>query len=66
MFERAVSTRHFGSRDRRLKAKDFMLKEQPKFAVYHRNYGIRSFFYPFKVSVFISTLLIKATPRQFF
>ena len=43
MFERAVSTRHFGSRDRRLKAKDFMLKEQPKFAVYRRNYGIRSF-----------------------
>lgn len=43
MFERAVSTGHFGSHDRRLKAKDFMLKEQPKFAVYRRNYGIRSF-----------------------
>lgn len=46
MFERAVSTRHFGSRDRRLKAKDFMLKEQAKFAVYRRNYGIRSFITP--------------------
>lgn len=46
MFERAVSTRHFGSRDRRLKVKDFMLKEQAKFAVYRRNYGIRSFITP--------------------
>lgn len=44
MFEGAgIDPRHFGSRDRRLKAKDFMLKEQPKFAVYRRNYGIRSF-----------------------